>query len=183
MAGSTLSRRWLVWLTLLAGAAGLAVFGDKTPPGAARSLSPASSAARGLPPPAPRPRTTAPAAVPIEQLLPRAALAAAPPPRGDLFATPAWRQPPPPAMPVRAEAMQAPLVAPPPPPLPYRSIGKKLEGPVWQIFLVRDDIPYVVSVGDTLESVWRVERIAPPQAALRHLPSGHEISLDIGPAP
>jgi hypothetical protein len=178
--------RWLLWLALLAGAGALAFFGDKTPPGAARpaaAVSSASPASVAFTSP-PRTRTAAPLEA-IEALLPRADLAAAAlPPRADLFATPSWRQPAP-APVVKAVPPAPPASAPPPaaPPVPYTVIGKKLEAGAWELFLGRGDSAFVVAEGATLEAAWRVEKIAPPQATLRHLSTGQTQTLDIGPAP
>jgi hypothetical protein len=179
----TPSLRWLLWLALLAGAGALAFFGDKTPPGAARpaaAVTPAAQSSASLP----RTRTAAPLEA-IEALLPRAELAAAAlPPRADLFATPSWRQPAPTPV-VKAAPPAPPASAPPPaaPPVPYTVIGKKLEAGAWELFLGRGDSAFVVAEGATLEAAWRVEKIAPPQATLRHLSTGLTQTLDIGLAP
>lgn len=174
--------RWVLWVLLLAGAAALAVFGDKTPAGAGAAPAgrPASSAA--VRPAAVR---SAKAPEPIEPLLPREQQAsAALPPRADLFATPAWRRPPAPA----PTTVAAPASTPPPPPpqappLPYRLIGRKFDGSAWELFLGRDDTPFVVREGDTLEAAWRLQKIAPPLATFKHLGTGQERSLEIGPLP
>lgn len=165
----------------LAGAAGLAWFGDKTPPGAARvaaaPVAPAARTGRG-PGPAPRAAARAPAE-PLEEVLPRQALAAAGQATADLFAPARWRLPPPappPPPPARAEA------APAPPPVPdYRVIGKKLEGSTWEVFLGRaDQSSLIARVGETLDAAWRVERIEPPTMTLTHVPSGRTATLPVG---
>jgi hypothetical protein len=183
-AARTPSRRWLLWLALLAGAAALAFFGDKTPPGSARPAArPTPTPGPSTPATPPRPRATAAVLEPIEWLLPRAELAAAAlPPRADLFATPAWRQPAPPPV---AKAAPPPASAPPPaaPPQPYTVIGKKFEAGAWELFLGRADNAFVLREGDSLEAAWRVEKIEPPKATLRHLSTGQAQTLDIGPAP
>ncbi len=192
-AAGTPKARWLLWLALLAGAAALALFGDKTPPGAAPG--PAAATALALPatatatasaPPASPPRTRAAAPLEaIEALQPRAALAAAAlPPRADLFATPSWRQPAPAAA-AKAAPPAPPASAPPPaaPPLPYTVIGKKLEAQTWELFLGRGENAFIVREGATLEAAWLVEKIEPPRATLRHLSTGQTQVLDIGPAP
>lgn len=182
MSAKTPRARWALWGLLLAGAAALAVFGDKTPAGAGAAPA-VRAAASGPARPAPVRNTKAPE--PIEPLLPRELQAsAALPPRADLFATPAWRRPPAPA----PAAAAAPASAPPPPPpqappLPYRVIGRKFDGQAWELFLGRDDTPFVVRQGDTLEGAWQVQKIAPPLATLRHLATGQERSLEIGPSP
>lgn len=178
--------RWALWGVLLVGAASLAVFGDKTPVGAdpaATVVAPRAPAAR---PPVANGAPHRPAAEPLEPLRDRQAQAAAAlPPRGDLFATPAWRRAAPPAAarPVAAAAMAPPPPPPQAPALPYRFVGKLEEGGQWRLFLGRDDSAFVVREGDTLEAAWRVARIAPPQAVIQHLPTGQDRNLDIGPAP
>lgn len=181
-AAKTPRARWALWGLLLAGAAGLALFGDKTPAGAG-AVPAVHAAASGAARPAPARSAKAPE--PIEALLPREPQAsAALQPRADLFATPAWRRPAAPP----AAAAAAPASAPPPPPpqappLPYRVIGRKFDGSTWELFLGRDDTPFVVREGDTLEAAWRLQKIAPPLATFRHLATGQERSLEIGPSP
>lgn len=177
--------RWALLLALFGAAAWLAVFGDKTPPGQATRS--AQSAAR---PDRPTDGDTAPrrqpvaaakglaaeAGVPIEPLVPRHDLLPPSEPAGrrDLFESPPV--PPPPA-PV-AVAAPAPVA----PPLPFRYIGKKLEGGVWQVFLGRDDASYLVQVGNVLESTYRVDKIEPPSLVLTHLPTRQAQTLAIGDA-
>jgi len=176
--------RWLLWLVLLAAAAGLALFGDKTPPGAAR-LAPAAAAPAAAVANPVRARPAVVAVEPLQALLPRAPQAAAAlPPRADLFATPAWRARP--APPPIAKAASVPAAPPPPPrapPAPYRFIGKQFDDAGWQVFLGREDTSFIVRQGDTVEGSWRVERIEPPALSLLHLPTGQAQSLDIGAAP
>ncbi len=180
------SRRWVVWLVLLAVAAWLALFGDKTPPGVA---APAVGAAARLPtqraatkPPAARvaARNTA-ATESIEALLPRKlATGETAPPVADLFRNAIWRAPPlpPPPAPPPVGPEQVPV-----PPQPYRVIGKKLETEAWEVFLGRGDASFIARVGDTLEGAWRVDKIEPPTLSFTHLPSGQKQTLDIGAAP
>jgi hypothetical protein len=181
--------RWAVLLPLLFGAAWLAWFGDRTParkPAAPSIVGPAPqrSAAQTAPPAVPdRAAVTTRAELPIERLLPRQQLADRPEaPLADLFVRPPWTNPAKPA-PVAAPA---PLAAAPPAPPPsfaaYRLIGKKLEAEVWEVFLSRDDLSFVVREGETLESTWRIDRIAPPQMTLTHLPTGQPLTFAIGDA-
>jgi hypothetical protein len=180
------SRRWALWLVLLAVAAWLALFGDKTPPGAAAPgmlAAPATPAQRSAAKPAPplaAARSTG-AVEAIEALQPRKPAAGeTAPPVADLFRNAIWRAPPPPAPP------PPPFVGPEQvavPPQPYRVIGKKLQADAWEVFLGRGDASFIARVGDTLEGLWRVEQIEPPTLRFTHLPSGQQQTLDIGAAP
>lgn len=180
------SRRWALWSVLLAVAAWLALFGDKTPPGVAAPgvrgapVTPTQrSAAKPAAPPAAARSSGAVEA--IEALRPRKpASGEIAPPVADLFRNAIWRAPPPPA------AAPPPLVGPeqvPVPPQPYRVIGKKLQADAWEVFLGRGDASFIARVGDTVEGLWRVEQIEPPTLRFTHLPSGQQQTLDIGAAP
>jgi hypothetical protein len=178
MAAAWARGRMKLWLPLLAVAAGLALFGDKTPAGSARVV--ASSARLPALAATPPRAGAAPASAPevLEPLRARRELVV---PAGDgtadLFASPRWsRSPPAASAPVAVEA--------PPPVLPpaYRVLGKKQENEAWELFLGRDDSSYVVRAGDVLDGTWRVEQIDPPTATLVHLPSGAKHPLPIGDA-
>jgi hypothetical protein len=177
--------RWTLLLAALAGAGWLAMFGDKTPPGGPTRLATAPTP-RKAPPldDASRPSARSPTArasqaaepvVAIEALIPRPQLL---PRRAQghsgrtLFATP----PPPP----EPKAAAAPPPAPMAPPLPFRFIGKKLEGDVWEVFLARDEASFLARVGTVLDSNYRVEKIEPPSMVLIHLPTQQPQTLMIG---
>ena len=159
-------------------AAGLAVFGDRSPevevaeaverpaPAAPTRSAPARSAA------------ARPAPV-IARLLPRESLI------GDgrdsfnagenaLFGRQDWTPPPPPP----------PKPAPPPPPgappLPFAVIGKSLEEGKWQVFLASGERTHIAADGAVIDGAWRVERIAPPLMTLTYLPLNQVQQLNIG---
>lgn len=171
--------RWGFWLVLLAVAAWLAFFGDKTPnpgPRAAavvNAVAPATAARR---PPA---RTEA-VAEPVQALRPRAEPEALARPQADLFAVADWHRPPIPPPPPPGPAL-APVEAPVPVPN-YRVLGKKQENDTWEVFLGRDDLSFIAREGETLEGLWRVERIEPPSLHLVHLPSRQVRVVAIGEA-
>lgn len=173
-----MNRRWrwaLMWL-LLAAAAWLALFGDKTPPGAPKPAPRLAAVAQM----APGNRTAAPPEA-IEPLQPRTAQAGeSGGPEADLFRNAAWRAPPGPITAAVVAAIPAPT---PVPPQPYRLIGKKLEAEVWEVFLGRNEMSFNVHTGDTLEGAWHVDRIEPPTLTLTHLSSGQKQTLDIGIPP
>jgi hypothetical protein len=171
-------RRW-IWGGLLASAAWLAVFGDKTPPSEAAMPTP-RAVPRAFASPRPAPAASA---VRLEPLIARDLLV---PERAPL---PAARNPfyaavvPPP--PAASAASAPPAPAPPPPtapPLPYTVVGKKLEGGAWEVYLSRGDQVLVATAGTMLEGQYKVERIQPPTMNLIYLPLGRAQSLSIGDA-
>lgn len=181
------SRRWLLWTPLLAVAAWLAFFGDKSPTsGAAVSVPtrPAAPVATPSAQPAAAPRATpaTPAVESLATLVPRDQLIA--PAEGasadaaklarDPFSARNWNPPPPPpAAPVAAAAPTAP-------PVPYAFIGKKQEGETWEVYLTRGEQTFVARQGEVLEGNYRIDRIQPPTMTLTYLPLGQEQSLPIG---
>jgi hypothetical protein len=163
--------RWLLWGVLLAGAAWLAVFGDKAPARGEIALPTRVAAVE-----APR---AAPASEPVVSLLPRAPSTSDGldrPDAGNPFAPRQWHAPPPAPAPIAA------VPAPAAPPLPYAFLGKKQEGGAWEVYLARGDQSFVVREGQTLEGQYRVGRIAPPQLELTYLPLGLPQTLAIGEA-
>ena len=183
----------------LAGAALLALFGDRTPDGAIAEPveRPGARAAQAAlvrtPAPAAAPRATpaptsastptpTPAPAPILALVPRDVLigdadgafgqgqgAAGP------FAHQDWTPPPPPPA--------APPPPPPPtaPPLPFTFLGKSVGGGAWEIYLARGDRTYVVrDKGAVIDGTYRVDAIAPPVLTLTYLPLNQVQQLNIG---
>ncbi len=175
--------RLVVLLPVLALAAYLAVFGDKTPQGAAKAAVPLArpTAAAAALARAPQVATNRKLAVPLERIeavMPRGQLmSAASAPSANLFASPTWSARPQPAL-----APAQPLAAQPvPPAVPsYRVLGKKLENDSWEVYLGRDDSSVIVRAGDTLDGTWRIDAIDPPSMLMTHLPSGAAQSLAIG---
>jgi hypothetical protein len=183
--GRVSRRRWWLWLPLLGLAGWLALFGDKSPDGKAAAVSlparpqaPTELAARPSHHGQKPPQGSEPDS--IEMLVRRDQWAAAAPAgpasapvRRDLFSTRNWN--PPPAPPVSmAEA------APVAPALPFAFLGKKLEGEIWEVYLIRGEQTFVVREGQTLDGVYRVDKIAPPSLALTYLPLGQSQTLPIG---
>ena len=162
-------------------AAGLVVFGDKTPD--AGVAEPVERAAR-----APAPVAAAVTAAPVKagvdpvilRLLPRDALV------GDigadgtaLFGSQNWNPPPPPA-PTQAAAEN---VAPPPPsapPLPFKLIGKSVGSGVYEVYLARGEQVYLVRENTTIDGTYRVDKIVPPMLTLTYLPLNEVQQLNIG---
>lgn len=164
-------------------AAGLVVFGDRSPegelaeaverPGSASTSAPAATRSAAIP---------AGAEPVIGRLVPRETLI------GDgadrfgsndhtLFGRQDWTPPPPPP------PKPAPPPPPPPPmapPLPFTVIGKSLEDGKWAVYLAAGERTHIASVGDVLDGGWRVDRIAPPFLTLTYLPLNQVQQLNIG---
>ena len=90
----------------------------------------------------------------------------------NLFGSHDW-SPPPPA-PV--------LVAPPPPsapPLPFKYVGKSKEDGHWRVFLSQGDTTLIVKEKELIDSLYRIETIAPPSMTLIYLPLNETQSLTI----
>jgi hypothetical protein len=154
-------------------AAGLLVFGDRSPEGAvaeaverpnaapARSVAPTPAAAKPVPP--------------IARLLPRETLIGKGGAGADsLFGRQDWTPPPaPPSKP-------APPPPPSAPPLPFTVIGKSLEDGKWEVYLASGERTHIANEGAVLDGAWRVERIAPPLMTLTYLPLNQVQQLNIG---
>ena len=74
------------------------------------------------------------------------------------------------------------VVAPPPsaPPLPFTYMGKLMSGGDLAVFLVQGERNLVVHEGDTIDSLYRVERIAEGDITLLFLPLNQRQTIVIG---
>jgi hypothetical protein len=163
----------------LALAAGLLVFGDRSPQGevaeAVERPGPGSSPASAR---APGARAATPSVQPvpvIARLVPREILIGkAGAGMDSLFGRQDWTPPPPPP----------PKPAPPPPPaappLPFTVIGKSLEDGKWEVYLASGERTHIANEGAVLDGAWRIERIAPPLMTLTYLPLNQVQQLNIG---
>lgn len=170
------NKRWWLWWPLLAAMAWL-VAQEQDRPNEASSPSLPARAQPGRSPaaasaPTPRADNAALALVSREELL-GASTARPQQSRRDLFA--ARPAPPPPSAP-----MPAVVATPSPPALPFRYVGKQWDGQAWEVYAVSGDQTYVLREGMTLDDHYRVDRIAPPHAALTYLPLGTTQTLSIG---
>jgi hypothetical protein len=181
-------RRHQVLGAAFAGAALLAIFGDRSPdtgvaeavqrpPGARASSLAADGAARK------GPNNAGNADGPrILALLPREALIGDSDEQfrqGDnpVFGRQDWTPPPPPPAP--------PAPAPPPappsaPPLPFTFIGKSVADGAWEVYLAHGDRTYVVRDKTVIDGTYRVDTIAPPVLTLTYLPLNQVQQLNIG---
>jgi hypothetical protein len=83
-----------------------------------------------------------------------------------------------------APAPQVATVPPPParsaPPLPFVYMGKLLSTEDISVFLIHGDRNLIVREGDTIDSVYRVERIAERALTLTYLPLNQRQTLTFG---
>jgi pyruvate/2-oxoglutarate dehydrogenase complex dihydrolipoamide acyltransferase (E2) component len=187
--------RHMVLAASLAGAALLAVFGDKSPDaGVAEPVERAPAQARVQAPPPAVSSSAAPAAPaasaagapaapthasPILALIPREILIGNKDEQfgqGEhgVFGRQDWTPPPPPP---------APAPPPPPPsapPLPFTFIGKSVADGTWEVYLARGDRTYVVRDKAVIDGTYRVDAIAPPLLTLTYLPLNTVQQLNIG---
>jgi len=162
-------------------AAGLVVFGDKTPD--AGVAEPVERAARVVAPSAPvtvasAPATKAGAEPVILRLRPRAELMGESGADGSpLFGSQNWNPPPPPP----AKVADAPPPPPPSaPPLPFTLIGKSVGSGAYEVYLARGDQVYLVREKTTIDGTYRVDKIVPPMLTLTYLPLNQVQQLNIG---
>ncbi len=173
-------------------AAGLVVFGDRTPEDAVAEpieRAPATAAAAAAAAPddaAAAVRAGAPA---ILRLVPREVLIGGNEDRfgaegGDggagseaIFGRQDWTPPPPPPPPPEPAP---PAPAPVAPPLPFTYIGKSLQDGAWEIYLVRGDRTHLVRENMTIDGTYRVDAIKPPVLTLTYLPLNQVQQLNIG---
>ncbi len=191
-----MTRRRLILLLLLAIAAWLALFGDKTPPDPANDKvvpavaprsggTPAGSVSSlavrdSRPTMAPAASGSNPARPEVAALVDRAQLipaAAEEQEARDVFPALSWTPPPPkPDQPARPLPPMAP-------PLPFVYLGKKQEAGVWEAYLGRGEEVFIVREGMLLEGRYRVQAINPPNLTLTYLPLKQSQTLSIGGAP
>lgn len=101
-------------------------------------------------------------------------------PLRDLFASRSWYVAP---APVAAPVVRPQVAAPvqmAAPPMPYRFIGRMVDDGQLKVFLLRDDTLYVVSPGDVIDGLYRVEGLVGDQLQLLYLPMDLSQSLTVG---
>lgn len=163
-------------------AAGLALFGDKTPDSGVAEAVERKPVAVSAPAVARAPEKSAAKAEPaILRLVPRATLIGqddeAMGSAADVFGRRDWTPPPPPQA-----AQEKPPPPPPPmaPALPFTYLGKAAEGGRWEVFLAMGDKTYVVRDKMVIDGTYRVDAIAPPNLTLTYLPLNQVQQLNIG---
>lgn len=177
--------RWALWLVLLAGAGWLVLFGDKSPPDAADTVSrpvarDVAEAAQGSRRSAEARALRGAAVVQDAKLLAvterMRLIRETPKAPVDLFSARNWTPSPPLEPP--------PVVAEAPPPsvpaFPYAYVGKMFRSGKWEVYLTREDVPMIAITGAALDNDFVVERIEPPNMTYKHRSSGQIQSLDVG---
>lgn len=175
--------RHVLLAVALAGAAALAVFGDRSPASDVAEAVDRPAAPAGARAPEPAPARPAPAATlpvrataaPILTLVARDVLIGdGKDGQGDPFGRHDWTPPPPPPQPA------APPPPPSAPPLPFTVIGKAVADGTWEVYLIRGERTYVVRDKDVIDGTYRVDAIAPPVLTLTYLPLKQAQQLNIG---
>jgi hypothetical protein len=140
-----------------------------------KAPSPVPVVARRADPPVP---SAAPASAPAQLPGPAAPLA-------DPFAATSWAPPPPPvpaatqtAAATAAAAAAAAAAAPPvAPPLPFVYVGRYVEGTHQIVLLMKGEQLLLVQQGDTIDNLYRLERVAADRIELTYLPLGMRQSV------
>lgn len=89
--------------------------------------------------------------------------------KNDLFAAKSWQPPAPPSPPPPKPVAIAPP-APTAPALPFKYIGKMIDGNTTIIFLAKQDQDYSVKAGDIIEDVYRVDQVHDDAIGFTYLP-------------
>jgi hypothetical protein len=170
-----MNRRTLLLFGGLAVAAGIAVFGDRTPSGPATVEAVTHSPSAAVPAPA-RTGERKHAVSAILALVPRQDLIGHAPPSEPpaLFGTRALFEA------QSASAGDAAPVVAATPPLPFTYLGKKFENGKWEIFLAIGEKTYFVREGSVIDSTYVVNAIRPPTMTMTFLPMKEMQTLSIG---
>jgi hypothetical protein len=95
--------------------------------------------------------------------------------QADLFPRQTWVPPPPPYTP-------PPPPPPAPPPLPFKYLGRWVEGGQLTVFLVQGGQPIpVAAAGQVLPGNWRVDEITARSVVFTYLPLDMQSTLGITP--
>lgn len=108
--------------------------------------------------------------------------------KGNAFGTKNWK----PAPPVKKMVKVKPMVVPPAvalppappsaPPLPFVYIGRMVDEDVTTVFIANQQRNLAVKVGDTIDNVYRVEKIADNSMTLIYIPLNAQQQLSLGGA-
>jgi hypothetical protein len=177
MSKLTTNKRWLLWLPMLALAAWLGLFADKTPNDqrAPPKIGALVVSKKSTQTPAAATTAVKIDSLVLDTLIDRSQLFGLDETESstsrNLFVSSSWTPPPPPSKP-----------SPPPtaPAFPFQFVGKKLEDSVWEVYLSRGDQNFLVREGGTLESTYRIDSITTQRLTVTYLPLGQSQSLSIG---
>jgi hypothetical protein len=89
----------------------------------------------------------------------------------DLFAPPVVAPPP--------DAAMDGAPAPTAPPLPFTYLGKTIDGDKLTVFVARGEDHYTLAPGQTIEKIYRVEKVTDAAVTFRYLPLGTRQVLSI----
>lgn len=95
----------------------------------------------------------------------------------DAFAPRSWA--PPAAKAAAREAANAPPPPPTAPPLPFAYMGRLLSDDQQKVFLTAGERNLIVREGDTVDAVYRVEKLSEAGVTFLHLPTGIRQELPI----
>jgi len=94
--------------------------------------------------------------------------------QANLFPTQTWVPPPP-------KPYSPPPPPPQPPPLPFKFLGRWVEGGQQTLFLVQGEEPIPVRLGQVLSASWRVDEITDRTVVFTYLPLDMQSILGITP--
>jgi hypothetical protein len=97
--------------------------------------------------------------------------------QSNLFPSQTWVPPPPPPKPY----VPPPPPPPKPPPLPFKYLGRWVEGGQMTLFLVQGEQPIAVQAGQVLPGNWRVDEISDRLVVFTYLPLEMQSTLGITP--
>jgi hypothetical protein len=92
----------------------------------------------------------------------------------NLFPKQSWAPPPKPYVP-------PPPPPPMPPPLPFKYLGRWVEGGQQTLFLAQGDQPVSIQMGQVLSGSWRVDEITDRTVVFTYLPLNMQSTLGITP--
>jgi hypothetical protein len=95
---------------------------------------------------------------------------------GNAFASTSWYVPPPPPPPAKPTPPPEPVA----PPMPFTFLGLYEESPRTVIMLVKGDQVFTVSIGDVIESTYRIDRVERGSVEMTYLPLNIKQSLNTG---
>ena len=97
--------------------------------------------------------------------------------QANLFPSQTWVPPPPPPKPY----VPPPPPPPKPPPLPFKYLGRWVEGGQQTLFLVQGEQPIPIELGQVLPGNWRVDEITERTVVFTYLPLDMQSILGITP--
>jgi hypothetical protein len=174
-------RRWLILGGLLtATLAAAAWIRDKPDRADAQIVAEVSTGTGRAQPPSPSSASPGSAQINIEKLKSRSLGESTRDPFAIEMPPPKKRNRAPAAAPSAAGAPSPPPAAPP---MPFTYMGKLLSGPEAKVFLTLGDRNLVLREGDTVDSIYRVEKIAEGAITLVYLPLDERQTIVTGESP